>query len=173
VSIKVMNLVWGSTLEGPSKRFALLALADRASDQGECSSLGVPTLCRKTGTMFGLLRDLEQQDRLIQREEQTRANGSRKASRIWINLPLLATMQHGADEHSADEPMNPSGDGRTNRAVGGAQEPRRAHRRRSGSASVRSLPQADRPDRRRGGRGVGSRCRRSGCARPPTPTAAR
>jgi hypothetical protein len=113
VSIKVMNLVWGSTLEGPSKRFALLALADRASDQGECSSLGVPTLCRKTGikrsTMFGLLRDLEQQDRLIQREEQTRANGSRKASRIWINLPLLATMQHGADEHSADEPANPFG----------------------------------------------------------------
>ena len=108
-----MNLVWGSTLEGPSKRFALLALADRASDQGECSSLGVPTLCRKTGikrsTMFGLLRDLEQQDRLIQREEQTRANGSRKASRIWINLPLLATMQHGADDHSADEPVNPFG----------------------------------------------------------------
>lgn len=109
-----MNLVWGSTLEGPTKRFALLALADRASDQGECSALGVPTLCRKTGikrsTMFGVLRDLETVDRLIQREERTRANGSRKASRFWINLPLLATMQRPVeDERDSDEPANPFG----------------------------------------------------------------
>jgi hypothetical protein len=114
VSIKVMNLVWGSTVEGPTKRFALLALADRASDQGECSALGVPTLCRKTGikrsTMFGLLRDLELVDNLIQREEQSRANGSRKASRFWINLPLLTTMQRAAaDDRDADEPANPFG----------------------------------------------------------------
>lgn len=109
-----MNLVWGSTLEGPTKRFALLALADRASDQGECSALGVPTLCRKTGikrsTMFGVLRDLETVDRLIQREERTRTNGSRKASRFWINLPLLATMQRPTEQdHDADEPTNPFG----------------------------------------------------------------
>lgn len=109
-----MNLVWTSTLEGPTKRFALLALADRASDQGECSALGVPTLCRKTGikrsTMFGLLRDLEMVDNLIQRDEQNRPNGSRKASRFWINLPLLTTMQRVAtDERDADEPGNPFG----------------------------------------------------------------
>lgn len=107
-----MNLVWHSTLKGTTKRFALLALADRASDEGECSALGVPNLCRKTGiprsTMFELLRDLEQVDNLIQREEQTRANGSRRASRFWINLPLLETMQQsGDDDRDEDSKANP------------------------------------------------------------------
>lgn len=109
-----MNLVWGSTVDGPSKRFTLLALADRANDQGECSALGVPTLCRKTGikrsTMFGLLRDLETVDNLIQRDQRTWSNGSRKRSRFWINLPLLATMQRPVeDDRDSDEPANPFG----------------------------------------------------------------
>lgn len=106
-----MNLVWNSTLDGPSKRFVLLALADRASDEGECTSLGVTRLCRKTGIsraqVFRLLQDLEQADDLIKREEQTRSNGSRKASRFWINLPLLAEMQQADDDQDADEPTNP------------------------------------------------------------------
>lgn len=107
-----MNLVWNSTLDGPSKRFALLALADRASDEGECTALGVPTLCRKTGikrsTMFRLLRELEEEDDLIRREERTRANGSRKASRFWINVPLLEDMQRsGDDDRDEDEQGNP------------------------------------------------------------------
>jgi len=107
-----MNLVWDSTLDGLAKRFALLALADRASHQGECSSLGVNNLVRKTGiprsTMFRVLRELETVDNLIQREEQTRANGSRKASRFWINVDLLAAMRRpDADKRDADEPINP------------------------------------------------------------------
>lgn len=107
-----MNLVWNSTLDGSSKRFVLLALADRASDQGECSALGVPTLCRKTGisrsTMFRLLQELELDDQLIQREEQLRTNGSRKASRFWINLGLLTAMQRsGDDDRDTEEPTNP------------------------------------------------------------------
>lgn len=99
-----MNLVWNSTLEGPSKRFVLLALADTADDKGKCIALGVPTLCRKTGikrsTMFGLLRDLEQVDNLILREEQARANRSRTVSRFWINLPLLKEMQLPDEEQA-------------------------------------------------------------------------
>lgn len=107
-----MNLVWHSTLKGTTKRFALLALADRASEEGECSALGVPNLCRKTdiprSTMFELLRDLEHVDNLIQREEQTRANGSRRASRFWINLPLLEAMQQsGDDDRDEDSKANP------------------------------------------------------------------
>lgn len=107
-----MNLVWSSTLEGPSKRFALLALADRASDQGEITALGVPNLCRKTGikrsTMFRLLKELETEDSLIQRVEQRRENNSRKASRFWINLPLLLAMQHqGDDDREQDDSINP------------------------------------------------------------------
>lgn len=108
-----MNLVWNSTLAGSSKRFVLLALADRASDEGECTSLGVPALVRKTGIsraqVFRLLQELELDDDLIQREEQTRANGSRKASRFWINLPLLGEMQRAGDELDADGPTNPFG----------------------------------------------------------------
>lgn len=108
-----MNLVWDSALEGPSKRFVLLALADRASDEGECSSLGVPALCRKTGikrsTVFTLLRELEL-EQLIKREEQTRANGSRQASRIWINLPLLTAMRRAdADDGDGNGRENPFG----------------------------------------------------------------
>ena len=107
-----MNLVWNSTLEGPSKRFALLALADRASDQGEITALGVPNLCRKTGisrsTMFRLLKELEIQDELIQRVQQYRGNQSRKASRFWINVPLLhASQRAGEDDRDQDEPVNP------------------------------------------------------------------
>ena len=108
-----MNLVWDSALDGPSKRFVLLALADRASDEGECASLGVPALCRKTGikrsTVFTLLRELELAQ-LIKREEQTRANGSRQASRIWINLPMLAAMRRpDADDIDGDGRENPFG----------------------------------------------------------------
>jgi hypothetical protein len=108
-----MNLVWDSSLDGPSKRFVLLALADRASDEGECASLGVSALCRKTGikrsTVFTLLRELEL-EQLIKREEQTRANGSRQASRIWINMLLLAAMRRGdADVRDGDGRRNPFG----------------------------------------------------------------
>ena len=111
MSIDVMNLVWASTLDGPHKRFALLALADSADDNGQCITLGVPKLCRKTGiprsTMFRLLRELET-DALILREEQLRANGSRKASCIWINVPLLKQMRRpGSDDRDMDEPANP------------------------------------------------------------------
>lgn len=107
-----MNLVWNSTLEGPSKRFALLALADRASDEGEIAALGVPNLCRKTGisrsTMFRLLSELETQDGLIQRVQQYRGNQSRKASRFWINVPLLhASQRAGEDDRDQDDPVNP------------------------------------------------------------------
>ncbi len=107
-----MNLVWNSTLEGPSKRFALLALADRASDQGEITALGVPNLCRKTGisrsTMFRLLNELELQDGLIQRVQQYRGNQSRKASRFWINVQLLHALQRaGEDDRDQDDPVNP------------------------------------------------------------------
>ncbi|MBA8924234.1 DNA-binding IclR family transcriptional regulator [Kutzneria viridogrisea] len=76
------------TVAGTSKRFVLLALADRASDRGERTSLGVPTLCRKTdikrSTMYGLLRELEEDD-LIQRDNR-RGVRRRRALRIWINL---------------------------------------------------------------------------------------
>lgn len=107
-----MNLVWNSTLEGSSKRFALLALADRASDRGEITALGVPNLCRKTGisrsTMFRLLKELELQDGLIQRVQQYRGNQSRKASRFWINVPLLHVSQRaGDDDRDQDDPVNP------------------------------------------------------------------
>jgi hypothetical protein len=140
VSIKVMNLVWASTVEGPAKRFTLLALADRANDQGECSALGVPTLCLKTGikrsTMFGLLRDLEQEDNLIQREERTWANGSRKRSRFWINLPLLTTMQRPTEnELDSDEPVNPFGVSAAHSPVQNLDRPRPA----AGRSPVQNL----------------------------------
>lgn len=107
-----MNLVWHSTLEGSSKRFALLALADSANDQGRVLKLGIPTLCRKTGikrsAMFTVLKQLEEDDQLIRREERTGAAGERRTSRFWINLPALRAMQLPDDDQTeAGDPSNP------------------------------------------------------------------
>jgi len=107
MSIKVMKLVWDSSIPGASERFTLLALADRASDEGEITAYGVGHLCDKTGigrsTMFRLLKDLEVED-LIQRVEQTKGDGGRSYSRFWLNIPLLRSLRRpdaGAEAHDS------------------------------------------------------------------------
>lgn len=107
MSTKVMDLVWDSSIPGTSKRSALLALANQASDQGEITAYGVENLCNKTGisrsTMFRLLRDLED-EALIQRVGRTNGDGGRINSRFWLNIPLLRSLRRpdaGAEAHDS------------------------------------------------------------------------
>lgn len=100
MSIKVMNLVWSSTLDGSSRRFILLALADRANDAGYCWP-GIANLAAKTGmsrsTVFRLLADLENEDSLIQRAKRPTV-GQRMGNAYRINIALLREMQRPAED---------------------------------------------------------------------------
>jgi hypothetical protein len=127
-----MNLVWSSTLAESAKRFVMLALADTADDQGKVLRLRIPTLCRKTGisrsTMFELLRKLESDDRLIQRDERTGEKGSRLSSRFWINVPLLRAIQIADDDlddegGSTANPFVSAGPTPSSTATGGYPQP--------------------------------------------------
>lgn len=95
MSIHVMNLVWGSTLKGSSKRFVLLALADRADDEGYCWP-SVASICAKTGlcekTVDRVRRGLEA-DRILLQETRWRSRGDRDTNGYWINLDALKRTQ--------------------------------------------------------------------------------
>lgn len=91
MSVKVMTLVFESDVKPSNIKFALLALADNATDGGLCRP-GVAHLAEKTGTsrstMFRLLAILEE-GKLIERRERRRPDGSRQANGYRINLELL------------------------------------------------------------------------------------
>lgn len=112
MSIKVMDLVWDSAIRGSSKRFVLLALADRASDEGEVPALGSRILMQKTGlgrtAVFSALRELEESDELILRDERVKSNGGRDTSRFWLNMPLLRELRDPKSEAlRAERKSNP------------------------------------------------------------------
>jgi hypothetical protein len=107
LSIHVMNLVWGSTLKGSSKRFVLLALADRADDEGYCWP-SVASICAKTGlcerTVDSVRKGLEG-DRLLLQETRWRSRGDRDTNGYWINLDALKRMQRPEPSTRGKHPM--------------------------------------------------------------------
>lgn len=107
MSIDVMNLVWRSTLEGSSKRFVLLALADRADDDGYCWP-GVQNLVEKTGlserTVQRALKDLEA-DQLLLHEARWTPQGDRDTNAYWINTEALAAIQRPRVSERGKHPM--------------------------------------------------------------------
>lgn len=89
MSVKVMSLVWDSTVPSP-ERLTLLALADRANEEGVCEP-SVPTLARKCQagdrTIQRHFRTLEELGVLaVMRNYHTR-------SVYKINLPRLVELQ--------------------------------------------------------------------------------
>lgn len=102
-----MNLVWGSTLKGSSKRFVLLALADRADDEGYCWP-SVASICAKTGlcerTVDSVRKGLES-DRLLLQETRWRSRGDRDTNGYWINLDALKRMQRPEPSTRGKHPM--------------------------------------------------------------------
>lgn len=113
VSIAVMNLVWQSTLEGSSKRFVLLALADRADDEGYCWP-GMQNLVEKTGltkrTVHRACRELET-SRLLLRETRWTERGASDTNAYWINVEALRAMQRPRKSQRGPHPMAPTGEG--------------------------------------------------------------
>lgn len=107
MSIHVMNLVWSSTLERPSHRFVLLALADRADDEGYCWP-GVQSVAQKTGLSPSTVRrvylDLERA-KLLLRIERWTTNGDRDTNGYWINLEALAGIQLPRENSRGRHPM--------------------------------------------------------------------
>jgi hypothetical protein len=102
-----MNLVWGSSLEGSSHRFVLLALADRADDDGYCWP-GVQSVAQKTGlspsTVRRVYRDLEQA-KLLMRIERWTPNGDRDTNGYWINVEALMDRQLPRESGRGRHPM--------------------------------------------------------------------
>lgn len=113
MSIDVMNLVWRSTLEGSSKRFVLLALADRADDDGYCWP-GVKTLVEKTGlserTVHRVISELAA-SRLLLREERRTQRGGSDTNGYWINLEALQGMQRPRKSTRGRHPLAATGGG--------------------------------------------------------------
>ena len=90
-----MNLVWRSTIKGHTKRFLLLAIADRADDYGYCWP-GMQNLTEKTGmgrsTIKRLRKELEMDNLLVQ-EQRRKQSGENDTNGYWINLDELGRLQ--------------------------------------------------------------------------------
>lgn len=113
MSIHVMNLVWRSRVEGANRRFMLLALADRADDDGYCWP-GVQNLVEKTGlsvrTVDRTRKSLEA-DRLLLQEQRWTEQGGRDTNGYWINLQALEMMQRPRKSKRGPHPLaTPEGD---------------------------------------------------------------
>lgn len=95
MSIGAMNAVWKSDLEGTCHRFVLLALADRADDDGYCWP-GVTNLMDKTGLSRSAvkrsIRHLEGLN-LLSRAPRFTSEGDQDTNMYRINLELLQKME--------------------------------------------------------------------------------
>lgn len=104
MSVKVMSLVWYSDIEKPSSKFTLLALADRADDNGFCWP-GIENLMVKTSqsraSVFRALKELEAAG-WIKRANRYR-DGHRITNIYRIDLIKLRQHQHAADSGSEND----------------------------------------------------------------------
>jgi hypothetical protein len=116
MSIDAMNAVWRSTLEGTPHRFVLLALADRADDEGYCWP-GIANIMDKTdlsrSSVKRSIRHLEASN-LLQRAPRFTIDGDRDSNMYQINVELLLKMarprtQPGMSEHSRYFPSSQGG----------------------------------------------------------------
>jgi hypothetical protein len=113
VSDKMQDLVWDADVPGGSKKIVLLALADRANDQGE-TVIAKTEIVRKCSiteaTVKRTLRELLA-DNLLQKEERWEGvpgHSPQLGNRIWLNIPLLRSMRHPkAGKRTGDDRANP------------------------------------------------------------------
>lgn len=143
MSIYVMAEVLESTVSPSRDRFLLLALADNADESGVCWP-GVARLAGKTSlsraTVFRGLDALEQGG-WIQREAQTRPNGSRTSSRYRINRRQLRASRRDWDaDERAEVDMGPM-DTTTQAEVSAGRGP---SQRETGGKRVRETPPSQR-----------------------------
>lgn len=91
-----MGLVWYADMKPSSHKFVLLALADRADDNGYCWP-GIPNIVLKTGlsrsTAIRGLGTLES-DGWIQKRARRRKDGTQDTNAYRINLAKLESRQH-------------------------------------------------------------------------------
>lgn len=91
-----MGLVWYADMKPSSHKFVLLALADRADDNGYCWP-GIPNIVLKTGlsrsTAIRGLGTLES-DGWIQKRARRRRDGTQDTNAYRINLAKLESRQH-------------------------------------------------------------------------------
>lgn len=116
MSIDVMNAVWKSTLEGTCHRFVLLALADRADEDGYCWP-GITNIMDKTdlsrSSVKRSLRHLEAEQLLSVAPRFTK-EGDRDSNMYLINVELLRKMERprrdpAVSEHSKHFPSSKPG----------------------------------------------------------------
>lgn len=96
MSVRVMALVWDSTLEGSNNRHVMVALADRADETGVCWP-SVNTLARKTGldrrTVQRVVSRMVEQGFLTKRSRKA-SDGDSDTNAYRINLEALASLRH-------------------------------------------------------------------------------
>jgi hypothetical protein len=98
MSIHVMNAAWKSDLEGTCHRFVLLALADRADDDGYCWP-GISNIMDKTDlsrtAVKRSIRHLETLN-LLERAARFTSCGDRDSNMYRINVELLRKMERAS-----------------------------------------------------------------------------
>jgi DNA-binding MarR family transcriptional regulator len=101
-----MSLVLESDVRPVNKRMLLLGIADNANAKGLCKP-GVEHLMGKTqiprSTVFRLLKELEEEDGLLERRERRRKNGSRRSNAYRLNLEALAARKREVSQAEEDE----------------------------------------------------------------------
>ena len=108
MSVKVSYLVWYSTIKGSSNRLVMLALADRANDQGLCRP-GLANLALKTGLKTRAIQyalERLEDDEWLQRLARFKpATGEQTTNGYRINLAKLRTNQHPQDDYDAEDEL--------------------------------------------------------------------
>lgn len=106
MSIEVISAVLDSDIGPTHKRFVLLALANNANKAGYCKP-GVATLCGATGvarsTVFRILKELENDDGLLQRRKRRRRNGSQTSNAYRINVEALRARRRVVSDEETRE----------------------------------------------------------------------
>lgn len=104
MSVEVMAAAWRSDIEGPTHRFVLLALADRADDDGFCWP-GIANLAVKTGlstsSVKRSIRYLEAES-VLRRAPRWTTAGDQTSNMYQIDVPLLRARR------AAEAPDEPS-----------------------------------------------------------------
>jgi hypothetical protein len=106
VSIPALNAVLESDVGPVNKRMLLIAIANNANVVGLCKP-GIEHLMGSSGiprsTVFRLLKELENEDGLIERRARRRRNGSRRSNAYRLNIEALKARKRVVSKEEMDE----------------------------------------------------------------------
>jgi hypothetical protein len=105
VSVVVMGFVWSSTLKGSNRRHVLLAMADRADEDGVCWP-GYGHLAKKTDlsrrSVIRIVDELEEEGWVWKDNTRSTSYGDQDTNLYQINIPMLKANQQAAPNYDEE-----------------------------------------------------------------------